>query len=138
MVMEYLPWLEQLKMQGLDKWWYVIGVARVQVSLDLPKMVYFTHPAGEPYTVAVSEKGECKRFDFEGESGFTNLDWAGCQVGQNRLFRVSNPSVKYRFRILKMDPRQRCFSIEREEDLPKSATCCLANFKDEFVFSHQL
>ena len=35
MIMGYLPRLEQLKMQGLDKWWYVIGVGRVQVRLDL-------------------------------------------------------------------------------------------------------
>ena len=34
MVMGYLPWLEQLTMQGLDKWWYATGVGRVQVRLD--------------------------------------------------------------------------------------------------------
>ena len=45
MVMEYLPWLEQLKMQGLDKWWYVTGVGRVQMSLEKPKMLYFIHPS---------------------------------------------------------------------------------------------
>ena len=55
MVMGYLPWLEQLKMQGLDKWWYVTGVGRVQVRLELQKMVYFTHP----YIMAVRKTGEC-------------------------------------------------------------------------------
>ena len=44
MVMGYLPRLQQLQMQGLDKWWYVTGVGRVQVSLEnQQKMVYFTH-----------------------------------------------------------------------------------------------
>ena len=33
-IMGYMPRLEQLNMQGLDKWWYVTGVGRVQVSLD--------------------------------------------------------------------------------------------------------
>ena len=34
-----------------------------------------------------------------------------------------------------MDPTQRCFSIDREGDLPNaSAFYCLANFKDKFVF----
>ena len=34
-----------------------------------------------------------------------------------------------------MDPTQRCFSIEREGDLPNASEVnCMANFKDEFVF----
>ena len=44
MIMWFLPRLEQLKMQGLDKWWYVIGVGRVQVSLETQKMVYIAPP----------------------------------------------------------------------------------------------
>lgn len=29
-IMGYLPQLEQLKLHGLDTWWYDIGVGRVQ------------------------------------------------------------------------------------------------------------
>lgn len=32
-VMGYLPQIEQLNMQSLDKWWYDTGVGRVQVYL---------------------------------------------------------------------------------------------------------
>ena len=134
MVMGYLPRLEQLKMQGLDKWWYVTGVGRVQVRLDLQKMVYFAHPDGGSFIMAVSKTGECQRFSFKGESALPDR-WGGCQVGKNHFFLLDND--EYRFRILKMDPTQRCFSIEREGDQPiGSGDLCysLANFKDEFVF----
>ena len=122
-------------MQGLDKWWYVTGVDRVQVSLDLSKMVYFAHPKTlEPYILAVSKTGECQQFDLEGASGFNNFGWVACQVGQNRLLQAS--SSKERFRFLKMDPTQRCFSIERRGDMPSSSNFhyCLANLRDKFVF----
>ena len=33
MIIGYLPLIEQLRLQGLDTWWYTIGVARVQVFL---------------------------------------------------------------------------------------------------------
>ena len=39
-VMGYLPLIEQLELQGLDKWWYVIGVSRVLWLFDLPKMTF--------------------------------------------------------------------------------------------------
>ena len=41
-----------------------------------------------------------------------------------------------RFRILKIDPTQKCFSIEREGNIPVPSYSFfgLANFKDEFVF----
>ena len=104
----------------------------MQVRLE-QKLLYFA--SNEPYIMAVSKTGESFRFHFKGESEFTNSNWVGCQVGRSRFFQVSQ--CKGRFRILKMDPTQRCFSIERERDLPiGSGDLCysLAHFKDEFVF----
>ena len=65
---------------------------------------------------------------------FTNVSWNGCQVGQNRFFQVTQNSS--RIRILKIDPTQKCFSIEREGKPPTKSPQypILANFKDEFVF----
>ena len=50
------------------------------------------------------------------------------------MFQVSHREG--RFRIPKMDPTQRCFSIEKEGDSPifSDPSYGLANFKDEFVF----
>ena len=56
MVMGYLPQLEQTKLQGLDKWWYDIGVSRVQVFM-LAKFFYFA--ARGPQIMAVSSAGVC-------------------------------------------------------------------------------
>ena len=85
MVMRCLPLLEQLKMQGLDKWQYVTGVSRVQVRLEMQKMCYFNYP-GELFIVAVSKTDEQQQFEFKGESEFTNYSWFSCQVGRSRLF----------------------------------------------------
>ena len=106
----------------------------MQGRLDLQKMVYFTYPAGQPCILAVSKTDECQVFGFKGASKFKNREWVGCQVGQNRLFQAF--ARKDRFRILKMDPTQRCFSIEREGDQPIRSQYypSLANFKDKFVF----
>ena len=41
MIMEYLSRLEQLKLQGLDTWWYDKGVKRVQWRFIFPKMFFF-------------------------------------------------------------------------------------------------
>ena len=60
MIMGYLPRLEQHRMHGLSKWWYYIGVGRVQVSLPLPKLFFF--PAEKDQAIiAVNEKGEYRR-----------------------------------------------------------------------------
>ena len=40
-IMGYLPRIEQLRLQGLDTWWYTNGVGRVQVFFKCPKMFYF-------------------------------------------------------------------------------------------------
>ena len=40
-ILGYLPRIEQLQLQGLDKWWYSTGVGRVQVHLILEKMFFF-------------------------------------------------------------------------------------------------
>ena len=105
----------------------------MQVRHEMQKMFYFTHPNDESYIVAVSKTGECQKFEFKGESEYT--DWTGCQVGQNRFFQLDIGEV--RFRILKMDPIKKCLSIEREGDQPiyDGDLCCgLANFRDKFVF----
>ena len=44
MVMGYLPRIEQLRLHGLSKWWYNIGVGRVQKRIRvvlLPRLFYF-------------------------------------------------------------------------------------------------
>ena len=50
------------------------------------------------------------------------------------MFQIN--SLDDTFLILGVEPTQRCFSIEREGDLPIKLgwIYCLANFKDEFVF----
>ena len=104
----------------------------MQMRLDLQKMLYFTHPAA--FIMALSKTGECQRFGFKGESEFLNYDSDGCQVGQNRFLQVLYD--KQIFRILKIDPTQKCLSIERYGQLP---ICCdirhgLTNFRNKFVF----
>ena len=56
LIMGYLPRIEQLRLQRLDRWWYVTGVGRVQVSLAKAKMFYFVD--GKPQILAVSETGK--------------------------------------------------------------------------------
>ena len=53
MIMGYLPQIEQLRLQGLDTWWYTIGVGRVQVDLETGKMFYFVF-SREPQIIAVN------------------------------------------------------------------------------------
>ena len=90
--MGYLPRLEQLKMQGLDKWWYVTGVGRVQVSLDLQKMFYFTYEAGRSCIMAISETGECRQFDFRGEAELTHV--AGSAAKSRKSFVPGVPGIR--------------------------------------------
>ena len=84
--------------------------------------------------MAVGETGECQRFHFKGKVGFKNASWVSLQVGRNRMFQVN--FTKGRFRILKMDPTQRCFGIERVGAAPKNIVYGFgnANFIDKFVF----
>ena len=42
MIMGFLPRFEQLKLQSLDKWWYMTGVARVQCRFMSPEMFFLT------------------------------------------------------------------------------------------------
>ena len=51
MIMGYLPHIEQLRLQGLDWWWYDTGVARVQMQFRMPKMYLFV---GQKSLVAVN------------------------------------------------------------------------------------
>ena len=60
MVMGYLPPIEQLKLHGLNKWWYRTGVGRVQMSIELKKFFFFVDY--EPQIIAVRETGEYERF----------------------------------------------------------------------------
>ena len=39
-IMGYLPRIEQLQLQGLDTFWYTIGVGRVQWLFALSDMLY--------------------------------------------------------------------------------------------------
>ena len=39
-IMGYLTQIEQLRLQGLDKWQYRTGVGRVQVNLETGKMYF--------------------------------------------------------------------------------------------------
>ena len=115
MVMGYLPRIEQLNLQGLDSWWYVIGVARVQVSLDTGNMIYFVSKNEPQITAVSSETGECRRFEFGGdEPDFSNKHWGSCQVGQSRLFQARRNT----YRVLKIHPSQRSFTIERSQGCP--------------------
>ena len=134
-IMGYLPRIQQLQLQGVNIWWYRIGVGRVQVRFELEKLFFFADE--EPQILAVSAiTGRKQRFDLNGgeSENFKNTGWASCQVGQTRLFQV-NMSKLSAFRILKIEPTQRCFSIERQGDIAyHEFSVCLANFKDEFVF----
>ena len=87
MILRYLPQIEQIQLQGLSMWWYITGVARTQVHYELPKMFFFSDSS--PQILAVKETGECRRFDFEGVSDFSNYGWSSCQIAQNRLFQLS-------------------------------------------------
>ena len=55
LIMGFLPRFEQLRLQGLNTWWYVIGVGRVQVHLEKSKMFHFVYGKGQVF--AVSETG---------------------------------------------------------------------------------
>ena len=64
-IMGYLNRIESVKLQGLDTWWYVIGVARVQTLFELsPKMFYFNN--GKEQITAVSETGKILRLRRRG------------------------------------------------------------------------
>ena len=131
MIMGVLPRIEQLRLQGLDKWWYTIGVSRVQVSLEAEKMFYF-YITGATQIIAVRETGECKRFSSEGmsKSDFKHYGKASCQVGQSRLFQVKPGESRF----LKMNRSERSFTIERVQKGPDGNYSFLTNFKDQFVF----
>ena len=120
-VMQYLPRIEQLSLQGLDKWQYTIGVSRVQVRLETGKMFYF-YISGKSQIMAVCKSGECERFEFRGEkSDLGRYTWFSCQVGQHRLFQVD----KSNFRILKMNRSERSFTIETVQESPNCNTTTL-------------
>ena len=57
MIMGYLFRMEQLKLQGLDMWWYITGVGRVQVRLETLKMIYFAD--NDRQIIAVGEADKC-------------------------------------------------------------------------------
>ena len=40
-VMSYLPQIERVFLQILNRWWYNRGVARIQVRLELTAPIYF-------------------------------------------------------------------------------------------------
>ena len=63
MIMGYLPQIEQLKLQGLDSWWYTIGVGRVQVFLEGPEQFYLVYGGGTQI-MAVSKTLQCKWFNL--------------------------------------------------------------------------
>ena len=56
MIMGYLPRMKQLRLQGLDTWWYIIGVARVQMRLEVGKIFYFSSDT-KPQVMAMDETG---------------------------------------------------------------------------------
>lgn len=61
MIMGYLPLTEQLRLQSLDKWWYNIGVSRVQWCFVLQKMhIFFDQKL--PYIIVVRETGYVQFF----------------------------------------------------------------------------
>ena len=68
-IMGYLPRIEQLKLQGLDSWWYTIGVGRVQVFLKRQEMFYFAL-GDKPLIMAVSATGKCEKVEFRGKEKF--------------------------------------------------------------------
>lgn len=55
-IMGYLPPIEQLRLQRLDKWWYIIGVSRVQWNFKISKMFFF---ADHKNIMAYGETDEC-------------------------------------------------------------------------------
>ena len=59
-IMGYLSRYEQLKLQGLDKWWYEIGAGRVQVRFETTNL-YFLTSSNEPKILAITATGECQR-----------------------------------------------------------------------------
>ena len=128
MIMGFLPEIEQLRLQGLDTWWYTIGVGRVQVFLKRQEMFYFAL-RDKPLIMAVSATGKCEKVEFRGKEKLSeNLEWLSCQVGQSRLFQA----YKSNYRILKINRWERSFEIERSSRL-ESRFCCLTNFKDRFA-----
>ena len=53
-----------LRLQGLDTWWYAIGVGRVQVFFEGLEMFYFVDDE-TPQIIAVSLTCEYKLFEFK-------------------------------------------------------------------------
>ena len=117
-ILGYLPRIEQLRLQGLDMWWYTIGFSRVQWCFVLPKIFYFADKSAQ--IMAVNANGELERFNFKGRLlDFSDSDgWQSCQIGQARQFQSYSKYVGSTiYRILKMEPIQRCFTIEKKGPL---------------------
>ena len=76
-IMAYLPLLEQLRLQVLDKWWYDIGVSRVQWCFVLPPKVVYLYNDG---FTAIDVTGESRQLDCKGEPYYyePNNKWFSC------------------------------------------------------------
>ena len=80
MIMGFLPRIEQLRLQGLDTWWYDKGVKRVQWYFMLPEL-YFDNGEGQIIAVSTGRTERCEQYDLRGRSYFEASSKLSCQVG---------------------------------------------------------
>ena len=60
-IMKCLHRFEQLTMQQLDKWWYSVGVGRVQISFKIARMFFFPEPKNDRIVArSAVEVAECR------------------------------------------------------------------------------
>lgn len=98
--MGFLAECEQHHLQALCKWFYRVGVSRVQISIKVyPKTAYFTWLQGgalalyvigllpgETRVTLLAPEADTSATSVDDFEDFTNFMWYSCQVGRHSLF----------------------------------------------------
>ena len=70
--MDFLEPIDQLKLQGINRWWYDRGLGRVQFSIQLPKMFYFTDYRYTDQQIIAYDSNQITLLKWIGDKGFSN------------------------------------------------------------------
>ena len=68
----FLTQSEQTKMQGTNRWWYDRGLGRVEFSIQLPKMFYFTDYRYTDQQIIAYDSNQITLLKWIGDKGFSN------------------------------------------------------------------
>ena len=86
--------IEQLQMQGLNKWWYDKGVKRVQISFKLPDVYFFpwkVEGSGRKIIACSLSQG---MMELELDPTEFSQSFESCHIERNALFCVEALSLK--------------------------------------------